>query len=63
MKHFPMKRRVKTWYSRLRPCQRADRYYDSDRRHLAIKWSKRYMRLFIKEEAKEEINEAIESSD
>lgn len=55
-----MKRRVKGYFRRLRPSERADRYDDSDRRHLAIKWSKRNMRLFIKKDAEEEINEELE---
>ena len=60
MKRFPMKRRIKGYFRRLRPSERADRYDDSDRRHLAIKWSKRNMRLFIKKDAEEEINEELQ---
>ena len=55
-----MKRRVKGYFKRLRPSERSDRYDESDRRHLAIKWSKRYMRLFLKRETEEEINEELE---
>ena len=60
MRNFPMKRRIKGYFGRIRPSQRADRYDDSDRRHLIIKWSKRYMRLYIKREAEQEINEELQ---
>ena len=34
-----------------------ERDYKSDRQHMWSKWRKKYMRLFIKREAEEEINE------
>lgn len=37
-----------------------ERSYKSDRQHMWSKWRRRYMRLFIKQEAEEEISEELE---